>query len=124
MIESILENLLEYKGRQRRRDYGAIILSYITLLIGLVLIGILVYSGPPFPVFLTTILIAVYVFFIPIQILAGIKRLHDTNNNPWLLTLLIVPFVGSALWFYLLFADGTVGPNPYGPDPKRPETST
>ena len=38
----------------------------------------------------------------------GVKRLHDLNKSGWLIFAL-----------YMLFADGTVGPNPYGADPKN-----
>lgn len=41
----------------------------------------------------------------------GAKRCHDRNNSGWYQ---FIPFYG--LW--MLFADGDVGENDYGPDPK------
>ena len=43
----------------------------------------------------------------------GAKRCHDRNGSGWWQ---IVPFYG--LW--MIFADGTEGPNEYGPNPKNP----
>jgi uncharacterized membrane protein YhaH (DUF805 family) len=41
----------------------------------------------------------------------GCKRCHDRNNSGWYQ---IIPFYG--LW--MLFADGDIGENDYGPNPK------
>lgn len=49
----------------------------------------------------------------------GVKRLHDLNKSGWLILLCCVPIVGWIFALYMLFADGTVGPNPYGADPKN-----
>lgn len=49
----------------------------------------------------------------------GVKRLHDLDKSGWLLLLCCVPIVGWIFSLYMLFADGTVGPNQYGPDPKN-----
>ena len=49
----------------------------------------------------------------------GVKRLHDLNKSGWLILLCCVPIIGWIFALYMLFADGTVGPNPYGADPKN-----
>ncbi len=49
----------------------------------------------------------------------GVKRLHDLDKSGWLILLCLVPIVGWLFGLYMLFADGTVGPNQYGPDPKN-----
>lgn len=49
----------------------------------------------------------------------GVKRLHDLNKSGWLILLCCVPIVGWVFALYMLFADGTVGPNQYGEDPKN-----
>ena len=41
----------------------------------------------------------------------GVKRLHDLNKSGWLILLCCVPIVGWIFALYMLFADGTVGPN-------------
>lgn len=49
----------------------------------------------------------------------GVKRLHDLDKSGWLILLCLVPIVGWLFGLYMLFADGTVGPNQFGPDPKN-----
>lgn len=49
----------------------------------------------------------------------GVKRLHDLNKSGWWILLCCIPFVGWIFALYMLFADGTVGPNQYGEDPKN-----
>lgn len=48
-----------------------------------------------------------------------VKRLRDTDKSGWLLLLGLIPIVNFALGLYMPFADGTVGPNRYGQDPKN-----
>ena len=44
----------------------------------------------------------------------GVKRLHDLDKSGWLILLMFVPIVNALFGLYMLFADGTVGPNlPY-----------
>lgn len=50
---------------------------------------------------------------------AGMKRSHDTDKSGWLILLGLIPVVNFVLALYMLFADGTVGPNRYGLDPKN-----
>ncbi len=49
----------------------------------------------------------------------GVKRLHDLNKSGWMFLICYIPLVGWIFALYILFADGTVGPNQYGPDPKN-----
>ena len=49
----------------------------------------------------------------------GVKRLHDLNKSGWLILLMFIPIVNAIFGLYMLFADGTVGPNQYGADPKN-----
>lgn len=63
--------------------------------------------------------LAAYVGILWFAIAQGVKRLHDVDKSGWLFLLLLVPIVNFFFGLYLLFADGTVGPNQYGPDPKN-----
>ena len=49
----------------------------------------------------------------------GVKRLHDLDKSGWLILLMFVPIVNALFGLYMLFADGTVGPNQYGEDPNN-----
>ena len=49
----------------------------------------------------------------------GVKRLHDLDKSGWLILLMFVPIVNALFGLYMLFADGTVGSNQYGEDPKN-----
>lgn len=49
----------------------------------------------------------------------GVKRLHDLNKSGFLILLCFIPLIGWIFGLYMLFADGTVGPNQYGEDPKN-----
>lgn len=49
----------------------------------------------------------------------GVKRLHDVDKSGWFILLSLIPLINIILGLYMLFADGTVGPNQYGPDPKN-----
>ena len=48
-----------------------------------------------------------------------VKRLHDVDKSGWFVILLLIPIVNFMLGLYMLLADGTVGPNRYGEDPKN-----
>ena len=63
-----------------------------------------------------------WMFFLTIPILwflyaQGAKRCHDRNCSGWWQ---LVPFY--PIW--MLFAEGTRGPNEYGPDPKNPHLTS
>lgn len=63
--------------------------------------------------------IAAYVAGVWFGLAQGVKRLHDLDKSGWMILLFLVPIVGTVFALYLLFADGTVGPNRYGEDPKN-----
>ena len=63
----------------------------------------------------------VQIVFIALTILESSKRFHDINKSGSDAFLLLIPFVNLYYYFYLIFTDGTIGPNEYGPDPKKRE---
>lgn len=48
-----------------------------------------------------------------------VKRLHDVDKSGWFLIFFFIPIVNFIFGLYMLLADGTVGPNRYGDDPKN-----
>lgn len=50
-------------------------------------------------------------------IMLMIRRLHDLDRPTWWAIGTFIPLVNMALSIYLLFFEGTRGPNQYGPDP-------
>ena len=46
-----------------------------------------------------------------------IRRLHDLNRSAWFSVLAVVPYINLAMLAYLIFFEGTSGPNRFGADP-------
>ena len=103
-------NPFSFDGRIRRREY---VLSYLIFLAIFWSCGIISASLTDSAAegwganafFLVPLLPATW--FIIAQ---GIKRCHDRGNSGWWL---LVPFYH----FWMLFADGDIGPNEYGENP-------
>lgn len=93
-----------FEGRIRRLEYGLTYLLYIVVAVG----GSTVAEFMPDAAIL---LLFLYIPLIWILLAQGAKRCHDRGNTGWFQ---IIPFYG--LW--MLFADGEIGENEYGPNPK------
>lgn len=63
-----------------------------------------------------------YLVLIVINIIFGIKRLHDLNQSGWLSIILFIPLVGFFFYLYMLFAPGSDDANRFGNPP--PANST
>lgn len=114
-----------FDGRIRRIEYllssllGGIVTAIAFWLgVGTALFGAASGSGSGFGfgMFIGFIALIAGLWFMIAQ---DVKRLHDVDKSGWLLLLVLVPIVNIALGLYLLLADGTVGPNRYGADPKN-----
>lgn len=93
-----------FHGRIRRLEYG---LSYIIYLVWYSFASVFS-EGDGDGAIIYLITLVPFLWFILAQ---GCKRCHDRNNSGWYQ---IIPFYG--LW--MLFADGDIGENDYGPNPK------
>jgi uncharacterized membrane protein YhaH (DUF805 family) len=105
-------------GRLRRRDYFLRVL-------GLYALGIIVYAIPgvlykaeiPAALKVAAFLGLTGIFYlVVVQVLL---RLHDLNLRAWWFLVLFLPVVSYVLSAGVQFVQGTIGPNRFGPDPKR-----
>ncbi len=90
-----------FEGRIRRSEYG------ISWIIGFVLNIFLMVLSSEYPIFVFGFIPTVW-----FALAQGTKRCHDRGNMG---IFMIIPFY--FLWMF--FAEGDVGPNEYGPDPKK-----
>lgn len=92
-----------FEGRIRRLEFG---LSYLIYMVVVLAISVAVDVNESFGIL--GIGVIPLLWFMLAQ---ATKRCHDRGNTGWYL---LVPFY----LFWMLFADGQVGENEYGPNPK------
>jgi curved DNA-binding protein CbpA len=98
---SMFKNPFSFEGRIRRMEYG---LSFIIFYFSLMFSSALAARTP---LFFFILCVPLY-WFLWAQ---GAKRCHDRNHSGWYQ---IIPFYV----FWLIFADGYIGSNEYGSNPK------
>ncbi len=101
----MFRNPFSFEGRIRRLEYGLSYILYIIFIIPIELAGDI---ENPFIMLGILVLLVIMICFLLAQ---GAKRCHDRGNSGWWQ---IIPFYG--LW--MLFADGEIGDNEYGENPK------
>lgn len=106
------DNFWSSKGRIRRSTY---VLRLLSMIIPYTLFAFLYEENE---ISETLFSLISFILFIAIAIQA-IKRLHDINKSGWYYLLFFVPIANLVLGLYLLFVDGTIGNNNYGPSPKQ-----
>ena len=107
------------KGRLRRR-------SHFLRALGVDILAIIVYATPgwlyasevPSNVALAATLGLIVLMYL--NMVQTVLRLHDLDLRAWWWLVFFVPVVNYVLSVGLLFVQGTMGPNRFGPDPKRP----
>ena len=100
----MFKNPFSFEGRIRRLEYGLSYLIYFTV----ALLFQLTMGGNKPNLFLRMLFIIPLAWLLLAQ---GAKRCHDRGNSGWYQ---LIPFY----IFWMLFADGDVGNNEYGPNPK------
>ena len=106
-------------GRLRRR-------TYFLRVLGLYIAGGIIYAIPgllypaeiPTWIALTALLGIVGAFYL--VVVQGLLRLHDLNLRAWWFFIAFLPLISYVLGAGMQFVQGTIGPNRFGPDPKRP----
>ncbi len=92
---------------------GMVVLFFLYALVG---VGILA-DSPAFVVLGIILVLLFSVVSVVPSFMLMIRRLHDTDQPGWWCLGIFIPVLDLALGLYLLFAEGTRGPNRYGPDP-------
>ena len=116
----MLKDMFSFNGRMRRIHYflyglaGGLIFSVAYLIVAFAF-------GAMFDSFAVSLvlLIPCYIAYLWFTLAIGVKRLHDIDKCGWYLLILLIPIVNFIWALYMLFADGTVGPNRFGADPKN-----
>lgn len=93
-------------GRSSRWDFASLFIGAhsISLLLGIQAVALV-----RVPVLNWTAIVAALgwiCFFVPLTIVAGIRRLHDLGRSGWFLLLAFVPVVNVVMMLLLLFAKG------------------
>ena len=111
---SVLKNYATFTGRARRKEFWMFALC--NFLISFVL-GIFIRFVP---VLLVLSLLYSLAILVP-SLAVTVRRLHDTSRSGLWILISLVPLIGSIWLLVLMFLDGTVGDNKWGPDPKAAE---
>lgn len=98
--------LFSVSGRISRKEY----IIRIVLCLGLLVLGKgLSAISAIFMVLFVMGYIGIFTF--------TIRRCHDIEKSGWYSLINFIPFANIGFWIYLMYQKGTIGDNPYGPDP-------
>ena len=107
----MFKNPFSFEGRIRRTEFGISYLIYIGISTIFSLVREKMKLQGDENLLLLIITLISYIPLIWFSLAQAAKRCHDRGNSGWYQ---LIPFY--VLW--LIFADGEVGPNEYGPNPK------
>lgn len=105
----MFKNPFSFEGRIRRLEYGLSNVIYLLCLFVFTIVTEL--SGAEGSGLATFFALVIYIPLFWFLLAQGTKRCHD-RGNPGIWQ--IIPFYG----FWMLFADGDIGDNEYGENPK------
>jgi uncharacterized membrane protein YhaH (DUF805 family) len=106
-------------GRLRRR-------TYLLRVLGLYAAGVVIYAIPgllypaEIPAWVELVAYLGIIAVCYLVVVQALLRLHDLNLQGWWFLLALLPFVSYILGAGIQFVQGTIGPNRFGLDPKRP----
>lgn len=107
-------------GRLRRRYYFLRVMGLYTL-------GAVIYAIPgllnvdKLPVLLTLSALIGILLIGYLVVVQCVLRLHDLDLQSWWALILLLPIVSYILGGGMQLVQGTIGPNRFGPDTKRPD---
>jgi uncharacterized membrane protein YhaH (DUF805 family) len=107
----MFKNPFSFNGRIRSLEYG---LSHLVVIVIVVIMVLILEATDSIKMEGNggIILLLIYVPMMWFSFAQGAKRCHDRGNNGWWQ---IIPFY----WMWMLFVDGEIGDNEYGPNPKE-----
>lgn len=119
-VKQVLKvNYANFQGRARRSEYWWFALfSMLFSVVAQILMGAVAATGSGILMLLIAIPVLVFAIGIIIPSIAvAIRRMHDTGRSGWWLLVGFVPVIGFFVILYFFVQRGTVGSNPWGPDP-------
>ena len=114
-ILSALRNYSNLDGRASRSEYWWFFLFFVVLLLA-IFVGSLTWRRA-----LISVWVAYLVVMAPPLWSLTVRRLHDVNRSGRWAIVGFMPLMGGPRHTRMLMRPGTRGPNPYGPDPLRPD---
>ncbi|MDV6167570.1 DUF805 domain-containing protein [Flavobacterium sp. DG1-102-2] len=111
-LKVVRDNYANFSGRARRSEYWYYALCNFLISLVLQVVDYFIGFGLLGGIYGLAVLVPGLAVFV--------RRLHDVNKSGWFILLLLLPVIGWIWLLVLLFTEGTVGPNQYGEDPKRP----
>ncbi|WCO00919.1 DUF805 domain-containing protein [Psychroserpens ponticola] len=120
-LKVVRDNYANFTGRARRQEYWMFVLFNFIFIIAVAMISGFLSSFLEAPIFMGLYIIYILGVIIP-SLAVAVRRLHDTGKSGWYYLVSLIPFIGGIWLLILLATEGDVGPNAYGPDPKKPNT--
>ena len=120
-LKVVRDNYANFEGRARRQEYWMFVLFNIIFLIAIALVSGFLGAMLDAPALMLLYIVYALGVFIP-SLAVAVRRLHDTGKSGWYYLVTLIPFIGGIWLIILLATEGDVGPNEYGPDPKRPDS--
>jgi uncharacterized membrane protein YhaH (DUF805 family) len=115
----------DFSGRARRTEFWMFQLFQMIIIAVAVILSsaMTVWFDSETPAETILLLIGLYFLatFIP-TLAVTVRRLHDQNKSGWFIFMHFIPWVGGIIMLVFMVAEGTRGPNQYGPDPKNPDS--
>lgn len=106
---TVLKKYAEFNGRARRSEYW-----YFALFNGLISVALSLLAEATGSAMMNYLYVLYSLAVLIPGIAVSVRRMHDVNKSGWFILIPIYNLI-------LACTAGTVGPNQYGSDPKRPE---
>jgi uncharacterized membrane protein YhaH (DUF805 family) len=125
MMFVALKKYADFSGRAQRSEFWMFaLLVFIIEAVFYTLMGVMGGMGVPGAMpsgaagLIAIIFMVLMLGLLIPSIAVTFRRLHDTDRSAWWLLIAFVPIIGALVLLYFYIADGTAGPNKFGPDPK------